>query len=371
MTDRIRKFIDRYKGAPTITNASALAPDFEDKVEEFKEYYSFNYPRFRAAEKTFRNLLQLLLSDIQGEDLKIDSRVKDRDECVKKFELKYLDALERTGTNYVIQDHITDLLGVRIICLYETDIPLIEASISRNFDVISVTNKTKSLMDQVDSFGYKGLHMDVRLSEDRKELPEYRNFDQLTFEIQIRSIVQDAWSEVDHKLKYKRQIPDALKRRILRLAAIFELADQEFSAIKDETLRLEADVSSVPPQEAQHVSSDELNSFSFLSVMKDRHKSYTFDAIRIDGFVDEIKQMKNDMKISELRSAIESYSEVVREYRDYKWSQKVGFNPFTEIRHILYLQSATIFDRMLYPHQRNKFLDWLDDRPDLADVVDA
>ena len=64
------------------------------------------------------------------------------------------------------------------------------------------------------------------------------------FEVQIRTIVQDAWSEVDHKLKYKKQIPAFLQRRINRFAAIFELADQEFEAIRDITYQLEQDAKS-------------------------------------------------------------------------------------------------------------------------------
>ena len=75
-------------------------------------------------------------------------------------------------------------------------------------------------------FGYKGLHLDLKLDDERKILPEYVGFGDQQFEVQIRTIVQDAWSEVDHKLKYKKEIPSDIKRRIYRLAALFELADQ-------------------------------------------------------------------------------------------------------------------------------------------------
>jgi putative GTP pyrophosphokinase len=367
MSDRVRKFIERYRGAKIITDAQPLAPDFETKVGSFKEYYGTNYNRLRAAEKTCRNLVQLLLSEIPIEEPKIDSRVNDRNECIRKFELKYRDELERTAQDYNIQDHISDLIGIRIICLYETDIAFVERVVAENFRVIATTNKTKSLIDQVDSFGYKGLHIDVRLSDDRLHLPEYRSFGDLRFEIQIRSIVQDAWSEVDHKLKYKRQIPDTLKRRIVRLAAIFELADQEFVAIKNETEKLEASVSAASPEEAQELSADELDSFSFLSIMKSRYPSYRFDPIRIDGFVDELKRMRSDLTLSELRAAVDRHSDVVREYRAFTWSMGFGFNPFTEIRHILYLHNPNIFDRMLYPLQRDKFLEWMSENAERAD----
>jgi putative GTP pyrophosphokinase len=348
---------DKATAGPSIVAADL--PDFEEKVEAFKEYYSINYPRLRAAEKTRRNLLQLLTTDIGIADPKIDSRIKERNECIKKFGLKYRDRLERAGQDYNIQDHITDLIGLRIICLYETDIPLVETVIKENLNVIEATNKTKSLIEQVDSFGYKGLHLDVRLNTERCQFPEYKSFGSLRFEIQLRSIVQDAWSEVDHKLKYKRQIPNELKRRIVRLAALFELADQEFVAIRDETVRMEQSATGASEEEAQESSADELNSFSFLTVMKSRHGNYTFDPIKIQGFLDEVKEMDPGLRISEVRAAIDRYSDAVKKYQTNIQRRNFKLNPFTEMRHILYLVKPTTFDRMLWPRQRDGFLEWL------------
>ena len=149
--------------------SEGIAPRFDDKQSAFKEFYSVNYAVLSAAEETIRNLLQLLLADIAIETPKLGSRVKSRDECIEKFVLKYRDQLERDAIDYKIQDYITDLIGVRIICLYETDIPLVERAIRDAFEVLSTTNKTKSLIEQVDAFGYKGLHLDVKLNGPRKE----------------------------------------------------------------------------------------------------------------------------------------------------------------------------------------------------------
>jgi GTP pyrophosphokinase len=357
---------DSQHGPPVIVGAIVSAPDFEERVDAFKEYYSANYPRLIAAEQTLRNLLHLLTSDVSIEEPKVSSRLKERNECIKKFSLKYRDELERKGQQYNIQDHITDLIGIRIICLYETDIPPVEAVIRANFDVISVTNKTKSLVEQVDTFGYKGLHLDVRMNDARRQFSEYRKFEDLRFEIQIRSIVQDAWSEVDHRLKYKKQIPDILKRRIVRLAAIFELADQEFVSIRDETQRLEEKATGASEQEAQDASADMLDSFSFLSVMKSRHPGYNFDPIKIQGFVDELKEMAPEFHISELRAAIDENSELIKEYAE-TVEKKNGFrlNPFTKMRHILYCHDENMFDRMLWPRQRDTFLRWLDEQTEV------
>ena len=59
-----------------------------------------------------------------------------------------------------------------------------------------------------------------------------------SFEVQIRSLIQDAWSVLDHKIKYKKSIPIDLKRRINILSALFELADREFKEIRNATIEL-------------------------------------------------------------------------------------------------------------------------------------
>ena len=58
------------------------------------------------------------------------------------------------------------------------------------------------------------------------------------FEVRIRTVIQDAWSVLDHKIKYKKSIPNDLKRRINILSALFELADREFKEIRNATTEL-------------------------------------------------------------------------------------------------------------------------------------
>ena len=67
------------------------------------------------------------------------------------------------------------------------------------------------------------------------------------FELQIRTVVQDSWSTLDHKIKYKKSIPAALKRRINTLAALFELADREFRQVREET-ELQIEMAAAEPE---------------------------------------------------------------------------------------------------------------------------
>ncbi|SCW35801.1 ppGpp synthetase catalytic domain-containing protein (RelA/SpoT-type nucleotidyltranferase) [Ancylobacter rudongensis] len=347
---------------PVVTNEDSEGL-FEQKKNEFKEHYAKNLPLYSAAEKSFRNLIQQLTDISEVQHPKVISRLKERDECIKKFSLKYRNEAENTES-YKISDYITDIIGVRIVCLYETDMPKIENIIKENFDIISITDKTKLLVGDIRTFGYKGVHFDIKLRKDRYVFPEYKRLEGVQVEVQLRSIVQDAWSEIEHKLRYKKQSPPLLQRRVVRLAALFELADQEFSTIRDETERLEAQAQAESKKE-EPAKGSALDSFSFLAMMSKFHPNYRFDAQAIDGFVDEIKQMDQNFTLDELSDATAKYRKNVWDYKQHRRSIDVNINPFTEFRHILYAHDKKRFENMLYPNQRRAFLDWLAEQ-DLA-----
>lgn len=345
----------------TVSKAAEQAvPEFDQKRSEFREFYGSDYPRLRAAEKTFRNLIQLLLGGISIEEPKVTSRLKDRDESIAKFERKYRTELEKTGKNYDIRDFITDLIGVRVICYYESDIDLIEDVLKENFEIVDRTDKTGELNEEVSSFGYKGLHLDLKLKTDRNSFPEYSNFSDLQFEVQIRSLAQDAWSEVDHKLKYKRQIPNKLKRRIVRLAALFELVDQEFMAIRDETRNLEESAERKTLDDDGGIEQAALDTFSVIALMRQHFPHYKFDASDMDKFLDEIKSMNSQISFGEFATLISASKAKIDEYKEHKRkAEGRRLNPYTHVRHALFVGDEQKFRDSLYPGQAASFKEWL------------
>lgn len=87
-------------------------------------------------------------------------------------------------------------------------------------------------------FGYRSIHYIVKLNQKRAELPECRKFKDLRAEIQIRTIIENTWAEIDHHWNYKPDIEDdpmdeMLKRRFFALMAVLELVDQEFDLIRE------------------------------------------------------------------------------------------------------------------------------------------
>lgn len=156
----------------------------------------------------------------------VSSRVKSRESLERK--------LGKAGASYERLSDITDLVGIRIITYLSEDVDKIGALVRREFTVDDVNSIDKRAALEADKFGYLSLHYVVVLGPSRAALTEYEAFAGLKAEIQIRSILQHAWAEIEHDLGYKStiEIPREVRRHFARLAGLLELADDEFSRIK-------------------------------------------------------------------------------------------------------------------------------------------
>ena len=108
--------------------------DFDAECEAFSSDYRADERRLREASSSFATLIQLLLSDAADfATPNVSFRVKDREECISKFKRKYLADCERDQCAYEIRPFITDLIGIRVVCLYETELHAIADVLSKHF----------------------------------------------------------------------------------------------------------------------------------------------------------------------------------------------------------------------------------------------
>lgn len=128
---------------------------------------------------------------------------------------------------------ITDLAGVRIVYLYERDRKAIEEIIRKHFTVIEHVDKVAE--SEPHEFGYGAVHFLVKLGKNLKGA-RYDDLRDLICEIQVRTILQDAWAIVAHHLSYKREsdIPKELRRKLNALSGLFETADDQFNQLNIE-----------------------------------------------------------------------------------------------------------------------------------------
>jgi len=348
--------------------------NFENEKHTFRSYYDENRNLLEIAKASFITLISSLTRAPEEVPIsKIEGRVKEREECIKKFNLKYRTSLEGTNTPYSIADHITDLIGLRVVCLYEDDIEKIKNSLCGHLTVVDITDKISQVENTESSFGYKGLHLDLKLDETRGGLPEHSEYKHFLFEVQIRTIIQDSWSVLDHKIKYKKSIPNGLKRRINSLAALFEVADREFREIRDATLAgiQEEDVSEeqiIRESDETHSRNDQprfqyarLNAFSFLKIASHFFRDFEFEPHKTDGFTQEILELKSDISRGKFNFYMREAISKIKEYKSYFENENPldKLNPYTMIRHCLYFGDRDVFSSMLTNAARESFDSWL------------
>ncbi len=159
----------------------------------------------------------------------IKTRIKTPESIVKK--------LRRYGYEISIENmvkYINDIAGVRLICSFTSDIYRLAEMIGNQSDlkVLSIKDYIKNPKES----GYKSYHMLV-------SVPIFLSDSVVDtkVEIQIRTIAMDFWASLEHKLRYKKNIPESeaeyLAKELVECAGISASLDQRMEAIRD---RMEA-----------------------------------------------------------------------------------------------------------------------------------
>jgi hypothetical protein len=204
-------------------------------------------------------------------------------------------------------------------------------------------------------------------------LPKFLSYVDSSFEVQIRSLIQDAWSVLDHKIKYKKSIPVDLKRRINVLSALFELADREFKEIRNATTELLQQATVAPisdhlddaretaGQAATAANAKTVNAFNFLRIAGHFFKDFEFYDYKVDDFVQDILKLDSGFQKSDLHKCLNENLKIIRDYHDHLMVENPdkSFSPYTSIRHCLYLYDQEAFGRILSKGTRERFAGWL------------
>ncbi|MDT3360844.1 MAG: (p)ppGpp synthetase [Bacteroidota bacterium] len=182
-------------------------------LQEYKD----NLPLFREVSEQVYNNLKKTLSDAGLILAAIEYRVKTEDSLAGKLELK--------GSKYASLKDITDIIGLRVITFYTDDVEKVASAVERMFTIDWANSIDKRKAHEIDSFGYLSLHYICSMPD----FP-YR------FEIQMRTILQHAWANMNHDTGYKSgvEVPRRYFRNMSRLAGMLELIDDEFSKIRSE-----------------------------------------------------------------------------------------------------------------------------------------
>lgn len=149
------------------------------------------------------------------------------------------------GGKYQNLAEVTDICGVRIITFFADEVDKVAEIIESEFEIDTANSVDKRAALDPDRFGYLSRHYVVSLSRNRSALAEYAAFKECKAEIQIRSILQHTWAEIEHDLGYKSsiEVPKDMRRQFSMLAGLLELADQQFAVLRDRLVEYETKAS--------------------------------------------------------------------------------------------------------------------------------
>lgn len=150
---------------------------------------------------------------------------------------------------------ITDLIGIRVVVSIGSDVPEMAAALRAAFDVVEDVERGNEA--HVDRPGYESRHLVVKLTRDTLiERGEPELGTDITIEIQVRSILQDALASFEHDLAYKvESTPSPLiRRRLVELASLLQVTDRLFTQVRQDALT-EAETSGLITDEQPAVES--------------------------------------------------------------------------------------------------------------------
>lgn len=256
---------------------ASSAPELIQQYRDLK-------PKLDRLKNNILTALQDMITQNEVPIFAVESRLKDEESLLGKiFRKEYKPTL----------GNIDDLCGIRVICYYQTDIDIICNIIDNEFQVVTKENKQSELDD--DKFGYRSFHYVVTLKDEWLAHPSARGLDGLKAEIQVRTMLMHTWSAISHKLLYKR-VSDAapqLRRKLNRLSALIELADEEFDSLKDMKIEYQ-NIASRSDQVFKQIT--DLNSDDLLALRDKYFSERNYDDDHIPSLLEDIRKAGFTMK---------------------------------------------------------------------------
>lgn len=334
----------------------------KDFVESILKEYDDKHTLYNLFTTQIKNLIEELLNENHIRVHSITSRLKTRESLRRK--------ISREDCTYQKLSDISDIAGVRIITYFEDEVDIIAKIIEKEFKIDVKESVDKRQMLDPDRFGYVSLHYVANLLDSRLQLTEYRRFLDLRVEIQIRSILQHAWAEIEHDLGYKIEIsvPKVIKRRFSRLAGLLELADSEFLNIRDNLQKYKDGVIEQISNEPASVLIDKISLWEFVKssklIYELDHKIASFTNAKIIEHDAQIGSHVRELRsielktIADLESSLKKFSKLIIDFAEnwLKGSKTKKFNKGISLFYLCYviLGCKGIFEKTLgYLHGNN------------------
>ena len=203
----------------------ALRKDYEQRVQEYAMISKFVDSLLDIYKQTSgRNVVRSYAF-----------RIKEWESFLKKVE-------EKGFAGDDIWKNIRDILGFRVMCIFRSELDIINEWVENIFEVIEKetyewgpipNEKSGKETNKVIETGYTSIHYIVKL----KEVDLRKGIRPLPFEIQTRTLLQDAWAEFNHEIYKSHEVPQEVKRSKVILSKYLSAMNDHFESVRDSYLK--------------------------------------------------------------------------------------------------------------------------------------
>ncbi|WP_139979584.1 DUF429 domain-containing protein [Nocardioides litoris] len=221
--------------------AEAASRSHDDVVRDAVRSYAERHPELTRAGQEAVALVQGLLDEAGINYLSVTGRTK----AVASFAEKATRPAPGGGPLYPepLTD-ITDQVGVRVVTYVSGDVAAVADVLGDHATVLDDRDLGRETASE-GRFGYASRHLLLAVGP-----PVGTEAAPRVVQVQVRTVLQHAWAEFEHDIRYKGSVPEAhareFDRRFTLAAGLLELADREFGQIRDRLRGAAAAVSPLP-----------------------------------------------------------------------------------------------------------------------------
>ena len=215
----------------TLINSNAL-DKIEDNMMPLKRLMAYYRCAIMEVETKFNVLNEEFSLEYDRNPIEtIKTRLKSTESIIKKLVRRNFPL-----TVDSIEANLNDIAGVRVVCSFLEDIYLLADCLLQQDDVKLI--QVKDYIKNTKPNGYRSLHLIIEipifLKDEKKDM---------RVEVQLRTIAMDFWASLDHKLSYKKDIPEEeaklLRQELLECAQISADLDVRMGEIKNRIVNKE------------------------------------------------------------------------------------------------------------------------------------
>ena len=202
----------------------------QESIAPAEEFFAQYACAIMEVETKFKVLNEMFSLKYDGNPIEsITSRVKGYDSIIRKVIKKNIPRdLE------AIEENIHDIAGVRVVCSFVDDIYRLANCLLQQDDVTLISQK--DYIKNPKPSGYRSLHLII-------SVPIYMENEKkdVKVEVQLRTIAMDFWASLEHKLKYKKNLPeekkDMLSQELIDCANASAVLDQRMQNVRNIILK--------------------------------------------------------------------------------------------------------------------------------------